>query len=218
MMVPRIAMIMVLSAWTGCLDSGVSSVDVPASQLTIEPTIVDADAAPPDGMVPVVVQFFQANQYVKLSSATLTIDNVAVPYGSMGYTARIPMVSSGGVITFTYTRAGVPTSFTYRVPPRPTITSPTTNEVVVRSVNLMISYPSASGQGVRPLASDLSLGTSGSEQTDNGMAFLDVTGLRPGGGSVGVARRYVTTQSGSGFQSATVTYTITSLPTPVTWQ
>jgi len=50
------------------------------------------------------------------------------------------------------------------------------------------------------------------------MAFLDVTGLRPGGGSVGVARRYVTTQSGSGFQSATVTYTITSLPTPVTWQ
>jgi hypothetical protein len=221
MMVPRIAMIMVLSAWTGCLDSslgGVKSVDVPASQLTIEPTIVDADSAPPDGMIPVDVQFFQSNEYVKLSSATLTINNVAVPYGSMGYTARIPIVPSSGVLTFTYTRAGVVTSFAYRVPPRPTITSPTANQVVVRSVNLMINYASANGQGVRPLASDASLGTSGSEQSDNGMAFLDVTGLRPGGGFVGVARRFVTTQAGSGFQNATITYTITSLPTPVSWQ
>jgi hypothetical protein len=218
MMVPRIAMIMALSACTGCLDSGVPSVDVPASQLIIEPTIIDADAAPPDGMVPVVVQFFQANQYVKLSSATLTIDNVVVPYGSTGYNARIPIVSPGGVITFTYTRAGMPTSFTYRVPLRPTVTSPMANEAVVRSVNLMINYVSANGQGVRPLASDASLGASSSEQSDNGMAFLDVTGLRPGGGSVGVARRFVSTQTGTGFQSATVTYTITSLPTPVTWQ
>ncbi len=221
MTVPRLAMVMVLGAWTGCIDSslgGVESADVPASQLAIEPTLVDSDAAPADGMIPVVVQFFQANQYVKLASATLTINGIAVPYGSMGYTTRIPIVPSGGAITFTHIRAGVSTQFIYQVPPRPTITSPMTNEVVPRSVNLQISYVSANGLAVRPLAADASAGTTGVEQSDNGMAFLDVTGLRSGAGSVGVARRYVTTPSGTGFQSATVTYTITSLPTPVTWQ
>ncbi|HEX3477888.1 MAG TPA: hypothetical protein VHT91_22855 [Kofleriaceae bacterium] len=221
MTVPRIAMIMVLGASTGCLDSGlgdVKSVNAAASQLVIEPTIVDADAAPPDGMVPVVVQFFQSNEYVKLDAATLAIDGMAVPYGSMGYATRIPIVAPGGNITFTYSRGGTTTQFAYRVPPRPTITAPMANEVVPRSINLMIAYSASTGQAVRPLASDASLGTSGIEQTDNGMAFLDVTGLRPGAGTIGVARRYVTTPPGTGFQSAAVTYTITSVPVPVTWQ
>lgn len=221
MTVLRIALVTVLGVWTGCLDSSlgeVKAVDVPASQLAIEPTILDADAAPPDGMIPVVVQFFHNNDYVRLSSATLTINGVAVPFGSMGYSTKIPIVAAGGGITFTYTRAGSTTQFTYRVPPRPTITSPATNDVVVRSANLMITYASANGQGVRPIASDGGLGTTGIEQSDSGMAFLDVTGLQSGPGAVGVARRYVTTPPGSGFQSTAVTYTITSLPTPVTWQ
>jgi hypothetical protein len=142
-----------------------------------------------------------------------------VPYGSMGYITKIPIVASGGAITFMYTRAGSPpTQFTYRVPPRPSITSPVANDVVARSVNLAITYASANGQAVRPIASDGSLGTTGIEQSDNGMAFIDVAGLRPGAGSVGVARRYVTTPPGSGFQIAAITYTITSLPIPVTWQ
>jgi hypothetical protein len=219
MTMSRIAMFMVLGASTGCLDSGdVQSVDAAASQLAIEPTIVDADAAPPDGMIPVVVQFFKDNQYVKLTSGALSINGVAVPYGSQGYVAKIPIVPSGGTITFMYTRAGTVTQFPYRVPPRPTITTPAPNDSVTRTVNLMIAYPSSTGQAVRPLASDASLGAMGIEQTDNGMAVLDVTGLRPGPGSVGLARRYVTPQSGTGFQSVAVTYTITSLPTPVTWQ
>lgn len=221
MTVPRIALIMVLGASTGCLDSslgGVKSVDVPANQLAIEPTIFDADPAPADGMVPVVVQFFMGNQYVMLSSATLSINGVAVPYGSMGYTTRIPAVTSGGGIDFTHTRNGATTSFTYRVPPRPTVTSPMTNQAVTRVVNLMITYTSANGQGVRPLASDASFDATGIEQSDSGMALLDVSGLRPGAGSVRVARRLVTAMPGTGFQSAAVTYTITSLPTPVIWQ
>lgn len=220
-MVPRIALILVLGASTGCLDSSigeVKSVDVTANQLAIEPTIFDADLAPADGKVPVTVQFFLGSEYVRLSSATLTINDVAVPYGSMGYTTRIPVVASGGGIIFTYTRAGTPTSFTYRVPPRPTVTSPMANDAVTRLPNLMITYVSANGQGVRPLASDSSLSLPGFEQSDNGKATLDVTGLRPGAGSVSVARRFVTNVTGSGFQSAAVTYTITSLPTPVTWQ
>jgi hypothetical protein len=218
MTVPRIAMIMVLGAWTGCTESGVKAVDVPASDLVIEPTIIDADAAPPDGMIPIVVQFFRANEYVMLSSATLTINGVAVPYGSMGYTTKIPIVAAGGSITFTHTRAATTTQLTYRVPPRPTITSPAANEVVPRMANLMIGYVSGTGLGVRALASDSSLGASGVEQSDNGTAFIDVTGLRPGAGSVGVARRYVASPSNTGFQAASITYTITSLPTPVIWQ
>ena len=220
MTVPRIAMIMVLGAWTGCLDSssGVKAVDVPASQLTIEPTIDDEDSAPADGKVPVVVQFFEGNEFVKFSSATLTINGVVVPYGSMGYAARVPIVAAGNSMTFTYIRAGTTTQFNYRVPPRPTVTSPTTNQVVARSANLVITYVSANGQAVRPLASDTSLGATGVDQTDTGMAFIDVTGLRSGAGTVGVVRRYVTTPPGSGFQSAAVTYAIASVPTPVSWQ
>jgi hypothetical protein len=221
MTVPRIAMIMVLGVSTGCLDTSlgnVMSVDAPASQLAIEPAIGDPEPPAPDGMVAVVVQFFKGTDYVKLSSATLSINGVTVPYGSMGYATRIPIVPEGGGITFTYTHAGSTTQFTYRVPPRPTITSPMANEAVVRGANLLITYAVSTGETVRPLASDASFNTVGIEQTDNGMAFLDVTGLRSGAGSVSLARRYVTSPSGSGFQSAAVTYTITSLPTPVIWQ
>lgn len=220
-MVPRIALILVLGVSMGCLGSSlgeVKSVDVSASQLTIEPTIFDADPAPADGMVPITVQFFMGNEYVRLSSATLTVNGMAVPYGSMGYATRIPIVASGGGIIFTYTRAGTTTSFTYRVPPRPTVTSPVAHDAVVRVPTLMILYVSADGQAVRPLAADSSLSFPGFEQSDSGKATLDVTGLRPGAGSVSVARRFVTNMPGSGFQSAAVTYTITSLPTPVTWQ
>jgi hypothetical protein len=169
-------------------------------------------------MVPVTVQFFLGSEYVKLSSATLTVNDVPMPFGSTGYATKIPMVMSGGGIIFTYTRAGTPTSFTYRVPPRPIVTSPMSNMMVTRVANLMITYASANGQGVRPLASDASNDIIGTELSDSGMALLDVTGLRPGAGSVRVARRLVTNMPGSGFQSAAVTYTITSLPTPVTWQ
>lgn len=221
MTVPRIAMLMVLSASTACFDTdlgNVKSVDVPANQLVIEPTIADPVPPASDGTIPVTVQFFQGSDLVKLGSATISVNGVAMPYGSMGYATRIPIVAAGGGIMFTYTHAGSTTQFIYRVPPRPTVTSPTANEVVVRSLMLMISYAASTGEAVRPLASDATIGTIGIEQTDNGMAFLDVTGLRPGAGSVSVARRFVTTPSGSGFQSAAVTYTITSLPTPVTWQ
>lgn len=221
MTVPRIALVLVLSASMGCLGSDigeVKSVDVPASQLAIEPTIFDGDPAPADGMVPVTVQFFLGTDFVKLSAATLTVNDVPVPYTSMGYATKIPMVASGGGILFTYTRAGTPTSFTYRVPPRPTVTSPVANMMVTRLPNLMITYASGNGQGVRPLASDAASNIVGLEGSDSGMAILDVTSLRPGAGSVRVARRLVTSMPGTGFQSAAVTYTITSLPTPVTWQ
>lgn len=220
-MVLRIALLLVLGASMGCLDSSlaaVKSVDVPASELAIEPTIFDVDPAPPDGMVSLVVQFFQGSDYVRLSSATLTVNGMPVPYSSMGYNTRIPVVTSGGPITFTYTRAGTVTSFTYRVPPRPTITSPMANATVTRAGTLMVMYVSAAGQAVRPLAADASLSVTGDEQSDSGTARLNVSGLRPGAGSVSVARRYVTAAPGSGFQAAAVTYTIGSLPTPVIWQ
>src|SRR4051794_24525949 len=168
MTVPRIALILVLAAWAGCLDSSlgeVKAVDVPASQLVIEPTIADIDASSADGTIPVVVQFFQGSEYVRLSTASLSINGMPVPYGSMGYSTRIPSVPPGGNITFTHARAGVTTQLTYRVPPRPTITSPAANEVVPRMVNLMIMYVSASGQAVRPIASDASFGTTGIEQS-----------------------------------------------------
>lgn len=221
MRVLRIAVIMVLGAWAGCVDSsngGVMSTDSPASRLSIEPTIDDTDPMPADGMVSVVVKFFQSNEYVRLNSATVSINGVAIPYSTSGYATRIPVVSSGGAIAFKHVQSGVTTEFTYTVPPRPTVTAPAANELIPRTANLMIDYVSANGHAVRPTAKDASFSTTGIEQSDNGMAFLDVSGLRIGAGSVSVARRYVTTPSGTGFGGATITYTIASLPTPVTWQ
>src|SRR5438309_459408 len=116
MMVPRIAMIMVLGAWAGCVDSsngGVKSVDSPASQLSMELTIDNSDPAPADGMVPVVVKFFQANEYVRLGSATLSVNGSVVPYTTSGYTTRIPVVPSGGALMFKHVQSGVTTEFTY---------------------------------------------------------------------------------------------------------
>lgn len=221
MTVPRIAMIMGLGVWAACLDTSpgnVTSVNVPVSQLAIEPTIVDAEAVPTDGKVPVEIQFFQGNNYVKLGSGTVTVNGVAVPYGTMGYTARVPIVAPGGTLMFTVVQSGKTTQFPYEVPPRPTIKMPAANELVLRSANLMISYVAATGHAVRPLAADAAAATSGIEQSDNGTAFIDVSGLGPGPGSVGLTRRYVTTPSNTGFQNAVVTYSITSVPSPVTWQ
>jgi hypothetical protein len=221
MTVPRIAVIMVLGAWAGCLDTsdgGVKSVSAPASQLSIEPTIVDDNPAPADGMIAVTVKVFQANEFVRLSTANLTVDGVTVPYSTSGYAARIPIVPAGGNIKFAHVQSGVTTEFTYEVPPRPTIISPMPGEGVPRTTNMMITYVSAKAQAVRPSATDGSFGTTGIEQTDNGMAFLDVSGLRPSTGSLTLARRYVATPSMTGFQSATVTYTISSPPIPVGWQ
>jgi hypothetical protein len=221
MTVPRIAVIMVLGAWAGCLetsDGGVKSVSSPPSQLSIEPTIVDDNPAPADGMISVVVKIFQANEYVRLSTANLTVNGVTVPYSTSGYITRIPIVPAGGAIKFAHVQSGVTTAFSYEVPPRPTILSPMPDEVVPRTTNMMINYVAAKAHAVRPSAMGGASGTTGIEQSDSGMAFLDVSGLQPSVGSLTLARRYVATPSGTGFQSVTVTYTINSLPTPVGWQ
>lgn len=220
MTVLRIKMILVLGAWAGCLDSGdIKSVDAPAGQLSIEPSIVDSDAAPADGKVPVVVQFFQQNEPVKLASGTVSVNGVTLPWGTAGYTARVPIVPPGSSLVFAYTHAGTTVQFPYQVPPRPTVVMPMVNDTVVRTLNLMITYVSSNSFGVRPIATDASgTGVAGGLQSDTGMAFIDVSGMRPGQGSVGVLRHVVTTPPDNMFESATVTYDITSLPTPVIWQ
>lgn len=217
----RIAMLMVLGAWVGCVDTangGVTSVSAPPSQLKIELGIDDSDPAPADGMVPLILKVFHGNEYVRLSSATLSVDGMVVPYSPTGYTTRIPQVPTGGAITFKHVESGTTTQITYEVPPRPVLLMPMTNEVVVRTTNTPIMYVSSTGQGVRAFAADAGFSTKGIEQSDTGMTSIDATTLRPGAGSVRVARRFVATPAGTGFEGVTITYTITSPPTPVSWQ
>lgn len=223
MMVLRSTVLIVLGAWAaGCVDASngeVPAADVPASELSIEPTIVDADPAPADGQVSVVVQLFHANNYVKLGSgASLAVDGVTLPWSSLGYTGKIPLVGAGGSIVFEHMRGGVTTRVTYAVPPRPTISTPAAGDTVERGTNVMIDYVASTSSGVRPSGSDGSITIPGAEQSETGMALLDVSGLRSGPGSVRLARRIVKSPSGSGFQAAVVTYTITSAPVSVIWQ
>ena len=221
MTVARLTLLTLLGASAGCIDTSLGqtqSVDLPASELAIEPTIIDAEAAPADGRVPVSMQFFHTNALVQLGGGVVSVNGVVLPWTAQGYTGRIPVVAEGGTITFEYTRAGTTADVVFQVPPRPVVTSPATNEVVERSTNVTVTYVSGTSFGVRPIASDAGLGITGGEQSDNGMALLDASTLRSGAGSVGVTRRIVTTPPGSAFQSSVVTYKITSLPTPVTWQ
>lgn len=223
MMVLRSTVLIVLGAWaTGCVDPSNGEVpvaDVPASELSIEPTIVDADPAPPDGQISVAVQLFHANNFVRLGSgASLSVDGVALPWTTLGYTGKIPLVGAGGSIVFEHTRGGETTRLTYAVPPRPTIVAPAPGDTVERGPNMMINYVAATSSGVRPSGSDGSVGVSGSEQSETGMAFLDTGGLRAGPGNIRLARRIVKSPSGSGFAAAVVTYTVTSAPVSIIWQ
>lgn len=205
----------------GCVDTSAAQpevVDLPAAELSFQPSILDDDAAPSDGMVPVVAQFYHGNTFVKLASGTIACNGVALPWSDLGYSARIRVPSAGDSLVFVFTHSTATTQVTIRVPPRPVVMSPPSGAVLARSTNLAINYVPAISAGVRPGASDTMVGLSGSEQADSGVAYLDVTGLRAGAGTVGLSRRYLTTSAGSGFQGVIATYTIASADVDVTWQ
>jgi hypothetical protein len=211
---------MVLAIWAGCAPGGAETLvaDVPASQLSIEPSIIDADPAPSDGKMPVVVQFFHDNAFVQLANTAVTCNGVPLPWGGLGYAARIPVPAAGDSLVFAHMRAGTTTMATIKVPPRPSITSPSSGAMLTRSTSLAIGYTPSTSAGVRPDASDGTVGISGSEQSETGIAYIDVSGLRVGGGTVSLARRYVSLPAGTGFQGVVGTYEISSADIMVTWK
>ena len=194
-------------------------VDLPASQLAIEPQIIDDDPSPSDGMMPVVVQFFRGNEFVKLAgNVALTCNDTPLLWTGLGYGARIPIPAAGASLVFGHVRAGTTAQLTIKVPPRPVMVSPAAGTTLSRGTNLAIGYQPSSSAGVRPTASDGVIGVGGSEQADNGTAYLDVTGLRAGGGTIALSRRFLSVPTGTGFASVVANYTITSATTQVTWQ
>jgi len=206
----------------GCVDStasGPAIADVAAAELSIQPAIVDDDTAPADGKVPIVVQFYRGNEFVELASNSVVICNgVPIPWSTVGYAARVPLVAPGGSLAFVHSRAGVTTQAVVKVPPRPVLSSPMEGELLVRSLPLTLHYTASTSAGVRPRASDGKTEVNGNEQPDSGTATLDVGILGPGAGTVQVSRRVTSTPTGTGFASVLATYTIISPITHVTWQ
>lgn len=206
----------------GCVDTGAGGptiADVAADQLSIQPSIIDDDPAPADGKVPIVVQFYRGTQFVELASNSVVICNgVPIPWSTVGYTARVPLVAPGGSLAFVHSRTGVTTQAVVKVPPRPVLTSPMEGELLGRLAPLTLHYAASSSAGVRPGASDGKTALNGNEQPDNGTATLDVGMLGAGAGTVQISRRVVSTPTGTGFASVLATYTIVSPVTRVTWQ
>ena len=206
----------------GCMGSNASDptvVDLPASQLSIEPQIIDDDPAPSDGMLPVVVQFFRGNEFVQLAgNVALTCNDTPLLWTGIGYGARIPVPEAGTSLVFGHVRAGTTAKLTIKVPPRPVMVSPAEGSMLSRSANLPIRYEPAASAGIRPSASDGVIGVGGSEQGDSGTAYLDVSVLHAGGGTIAVSRRFLSVPTGTGFGSVIANYTITSANTQVTWQ
>jgi hypothetical protein len=211
----------VLALWAGCVDRSATETkvaDVPASQLSLEPSIIDSDPMPSDGMLPVVVQFFHGNEFVQLANTAVMCNGVTLPWGGLGYAARVPVPAAGSSMVFTHMRGGTTTMATIKVPPRPVITSPAAGAMLPRTTNLAIGYVPSSSAGVRPDASDSMVAINGAMQSETGTAYLDVSMLHAGAGAVSVARRFVSLPTATGFQGVVVTYTISSPDTAVTWQ
>lgn len=219
---PNILILIVAAGLAGCVDTNAGSpmvVNAAASDLSIQPSIIDADPAPSDGMVPIVIQFYQGNTFVELAAGNVvTCNGMPVPIGNLGYTARVPLVAAGGDVVFALTRGTTVTKATVKVPPRPEVMSPIAGASLVRSITFPITYVPTTSAGVRPTASDTAIGLSGSEQPDNGMAVIDVSALRVGSGTVQLSRRYLSVLPGTGFKAAIATYTISSAEVPVSWQ
>lgn len=197
-----------------------ATVDEPASALAVKLTVIDTEATPSDGKVPVVMQFFSGGKYVKLAgSAAVTCNGVTLTDHGIGFAERVPIQPPGGVYTFQHSRGGVNTTVSIMAPPRPVITSPTAGATVARTNNLTISYVAGSGSGIRGSAGDASTGKSGNVQPDNGAyTGLDVSTFQAGAGRVGITREFENIHSGgSGFASVESKYSSGS-DINVTWQ
>jgi hypothetical protein len=186
-----------------------ATVDKPASELAVKLTVIDTEATPSDGKVPVIMQFFFDGKYVKLASnATVTCNGVTLTDHGLGYAERVPIRLVGGTYTFQHSRGGVNTTVSITVPSRPVIISPAAGSSVPRSSSLTISYVAGSGSGVRGSAGDNATGKSGNVQPDNGTySGFDVSDLNAGPGRIGITREFTNIHTGgSGFSSVESKY------------
>lgn len=192
-------------------------VDALGSDLSVRVTVIDTEANPSDGKVPIVLQFSSNGTVVQLAAgASVTCNGVAMPWNGLGYAERVPIVAAGGTYTCVHERNGVTSSILITVPARPVILSPTPGAFVARSASLTVTYVADAGTGVRVSAGDGSTGLGGNLQPDNGASTVDVSSLKAGPGSIGVTREFAITPAPGGFQAASVSYSSGS-DISVTW-
>jgi hypothetical protein len=209
-----------MAGLAGCYSpAGGQPVDVAASELSIQPAIIDSDPSPSDGKLPVIVQFYRGGGFVQLAgTSTVTCNGIALTWNGLGYAERVPVVAPGGTLAFVHVRGGETAQIAVTVPPRPVVTAPASGASVARTTNLAISYAAAASAGVRPGASDGTSALAGTEQPDTGTATIDVSQLHAGPGTIDISRRIVSTAGGTGFGAVSATYTISSASTHVTWR
>jgi hypothetical protein len=186
------------------------TVDALAGDLAVGIHVIDTDAHPSDGKVPIFVQFFRAGTFVQLAgNATVTCNNVTMTWNGLGYAERVPAVPIGSTYACVHRRNNVSSTATLTVPPRPTFITPGNGSTVPRSTNLTIGYVADGGVGMRATAGDGASAQGGAHepQPDNGtFTDLDTTGMRAGPGSVSLVRELSLSGVGPAFQSVTVTY------------
>jgi hypothetical protein len=192
-------------------------VDLPGSSLVAKATVIDTEANPSDGKVPIGMQFFSNGTFVELAAnATISCNGTVLPWNGLGYLARVPVVAPGSTYVCTHVRLGVTSTLVVTVPARPVILSPAAGASVSRSASLAVTYVPDGGTGIRPSAGDGSTGLGGNVQPDSGSSSIDASSLKPGPGSIGVVREFTFTSAGGGFQSATIVYSSGS-DIDVTW-
>ena len=207
-----VALVLVAGAASIIATAPPATVDVAAAELDLGIVISDGEASPPDGKVLVAAQFVHNGRAVQLgSNARVSCNGVDLPWQSLGYMARVPIVPVGGAYVVTHTRNATATPASVPVPARPAILSPVAGATIPRGA-LTVTYTpgsgvkvSASAYGHRTGAGEVSV-TAG-DQPDNGTyTGLVTTSFEAGAGFVTVHRTLNSSPAGTGFRSVEVTY------------
>jgi hypothetical protein len=204
-------------AWAGCTPAAV--VDEPASNLDVKFSVLDLDAAPSDGDIPVVASFTLNGALVKFGgNVAVTCNGTPLQFSELlGHGARVSQQAPGGIYTFAFTRNGTSTSVAVNVEARPVVLTPTSGQMIPAADPLTITYQKATSSGVEGSASTPAKGVLGNLQDDTGTySNFTITGLT-GPGSVSLTREFLKMISGSGFKSAASDYKAGSVDVSVTF-
>lgn len=209
--------VLVFVLTTGCEPPQV--VNEPAAKLGVQVNILDTDPSPSDGKVPITIQFSLNGKVVQLSDdAEVRCESTPMLYrGFLGYSARVPLGAAGSTYTCTHTFGTTVSTVSVPVPTRPSFTSLTEGAPVERSKTLQIQYQTNNAASVRVTATDGTDTVGGDDQSDNGTYKIDTSTLKAGEGSISLSKDIQSEPSGTGFASAKINYTITSV-LKVTWK
>lgn len=204
-------------------------VEVPASDLEVRLLVSDPEPRPPSGRVLIAMEFVLDGKWVRLGpNISVSCNGTPLPDSTLGNMAWVTIVPAGGSYSCTYEFEGTTTTFEIPVAQRPQITSPSSQESISRSANVVIAYvplPDTSIQMEGTASGKTATGRAGCgaglQPNDGTYEGLDVVSgqcaVDPGAGSLSLHFTQLSSIEGTGFQSVRLTY-VSGATIAITWE